>query len=604
MAGFLSPATREQIRAASDIVDIIGSYVPLKKNGANFTALCPFHKEKSPSFNVNPHKQIFHCFGCHKGGDVFTFVKDYENIGFMDAVRRLAERAKIPLEFENTPGAQESRHLKDQLLDIHEQLTTRWQNCLANEAAGQLARDYLAKRGVSADAIKLFRIGAAPELWDDTVNWAKGKNFPIEIVEKAGLIIKKEETGRHYDRFRGRLMFPICDEQGRVVGFSGRVLSGDEKTAKYVNSPETPIFTKSKIFFGLDKSKRAILDAGFAIICEGQLDLIACFTNGVQNIVAPQGTAFTESHARIIKRYANEVVLCFDSDNAGQNAIVRSLDHLLASGLAVRVAVVPSPHDPDSFIKANGGGAFNDIIKNAAGFFDYYLNRLCATNEINSDKGRLVILKSMAEAVHKTGNSVLVDTYAQKTALRLGVAVESVRAEFSKFKVQGSEFRVQEPDADETLNPEPERLNPPSPLELHLLKLLLLHDELVVTAVPNLDVNWILHPHIRQIVDLRFAAHEHETWHNLAEFLDSCESAEQRNFITEAVTEDRKIPNPETQLADMALKLRNQFLDRQIGALTQKISQPQITDDERVALLREQMQLKEQKRAPLSTLEK
>ena len=603
MAGFLSPATREQIRAASDIVDIIGAYVPLKKNGANFTALCPFHKEKSPSFNVNPHKQIFHCFGCHKGGDVFTFVKDYENIGFMDAVRRLAERAKIPLEFENTPGAQESRHLKDQLLDIHEQLTTRWQNCLANEAAGQLARDYLAKRGVSADAIKLFRIGAAPELWDDTVNWAKGKSFPIETVEKAGLIIKKEETGRHYDRFRGRLMFPICDEQGRVVGFSGRVLSGDEKTAKYVNSPETPIFTKSKIFFGLDKSKRAILDAGFAIICEGQLDLIACFTNGVQNIVAPQGTAFTESHARIIKRYANEVVLCFDSDNAGQNAIVRSLDHLLASGLAVRVAVVPSPHDPDSFIKSNGGAAFNELIKNAAGFFDYYLNRLCATNEINSDKGRLVILKSMAESVHKTGNSVLVDTYAQKTALRLGVPPESVRAEFKKNPAPHNAPRAREEESFESTEPEVE-IAPPSLIELHLLKLLLLHDELVANALPNLDVNWILHPHIRQIVDLRFAAQEHETWHNLAEFLDSCESAEQRNFITEAVAEDRKIPNPETQLADMTLKLRNQFLDRQIGALTQKISQPQIGDEEKVTLLREQMQLKEQKRAPLSPLEK
>src|SRR5665213_3563184 len=377
MAGFLSPATREQIRAASDIVDVIGSYLPLKRAGANFTALCPFHKEKTPSFNVNPHKQIFHCFGCHKGGDVFTFVKEYENIGFMDAVRRLAERAKIPLEFENTPGAQESRHLKDQLLEIHDQLATRWQNCLANEAAGQLARDYLVQRGVSADAIKLFRIGAAPESWDDTVNWARSKKFDLDTVEKAGLIIRKGsapvpgaavdapstanandeasfathegarapldqkfETRNFYDRFRGRLMFPICDEQGRVVGFSGRVLAGDEQTAKYVNSPETPIFTKSKIFFGLDKSKRAILDAGFAIICEGQLDLIACFMNGVQNIVAPQGTAFTEQHARILKRYANEVVLCFDSDNAGQNAIVRSLDHLLASGLAVRVAVV------------------------------------------------------------------------------------------------------------------------------------------------------------------------------------------------------------------------------------------------------------------------
>jgi DNA primase len=625
MAGFLSPATREQIRAASDIVDVIGAYLPLKRAGANFTALCPFHKEKSPSFNVNPQKQIFHCFGCHKGGDVFTFVKEYENIGFMDAVRRLAERAKIPLEFENTPGAQESRHLKDQLLEIHDQLATRWQNCLANEAAGQLARDYLAKRGVSAEAIKLFRIGAAPELWDDTVNWARSKKFDLATVEKAGLIIGKELDAppttssdeenpqsairnpqsaiRYYDRFRGRLMFPICDEQGRVIGFSGRVLSGDEKTAKYVNSPETPIFTKSKIFFGLDKSKRAIADAGFAIICEGQLDLIACFMNGVQNIVAPQGTAFTEQHARMLKRYADEVVLCFDSDNAGQNAAVRALDHLLASGLAVRVAVVPAPHDPDSFIKANGGAAFQQLIAGAEGFFDYYLNRLCATNEITSDKGRLAILRAMAEAVHKTGNGVLIDTYAQKTALRLGVAAEAVRAEFKKNSAPPAVPRAGEEESFEDAAPETEAA-PPSPLELHLLKLLLLHDELVATAALNLEANWISHPQIRQLVDLRLAAQEHETWHSLTEFLDSCESSEQRSLITEAVAADRKIPNPEIQLADMTLKLRNQFLDRQIGALTQKISQPDLADDERVALLREQLKLKEQKRSPLAPLEK
>src|SRR5471030_1827340 len=431
MAG-ISPATLERIRAASDIVDVIGAYVPLKKAGANFTALCPFHKEKSPSFNVNPHKQIFHCFGCHKGGDVFTFVKDYENIGFVDAVRRLADRAKIPLEFDNNPAEQLTRHLKDQLLDIHEKITQRWQNCLHNEAAGQMARDYLAKRGVSTDAIKLFRLGAAPELWDDTVNWAKGKNYPVELVAQAGLIIHKEETGNYYDRFRGRLMFPICDEQGRVIGFSGRVLSGDEKTAKYVNSPETPIFTKSKIFFGLDKSKRAIFDAQSAIVCEGQLDLIACFTAGVQNVVAPQGTAFTDQHARILKRYVDEVVLCFDSDEAGQNAAVRSLDHLLASGLAVRVAVVPAPHDPDSFIKNFGGEKFRELIQSASGFFDYYLNRLCATNEITTDKGRNIILRDMAEAVRKTDSAALVDKYAQKTALRLGVSPEAVRAEFKK----------------------------------------------------------------------------------------------------------------------------------------------------------------------------
>ena len=192
MAG-ISPATLERIRAASDIVDVIGAYLPLKKAGANFTALCPFHKEKTPSFNVNPHRQIFHCFGCHKGGDVFTFVKEYENIGFVDAVRRLAERAKIPLEFDSRPGEQQSRHLKDQLLQIHDQIATRWQNCLANEAAGQLARDYLAKRGVSADAVKLFRLGAAPDLWDDTVNWARSKHYDLATVEKAGLIICKDD---------------------------------------------------------------------------------------------------------------------------------------------------------------------------------------------------------------------------------------------------------------------------------------------------------------------------------------------------------------------------------------------------------------------------
>src|SRR6266853_1459910 len=193
MAGFFSTATLEQIRAASDIVDVIGSYLPLKRAGANFVALCPFHREKSPSFNVNPHLQIFKCFGCHKGGDVFTFVKEYESLDFPEAVRRLAERAKIPLETSPTPGQQLTRHLKDSLLQINEQIAQRWQNALASEASGELGRQYLAKRGVSADAIKLFRIGAAPELWDDTVNWAKSKDHDLPLVEKGGLILRREQ---------------------------------------------------------------------------------------------------------------------------------------------------------------------------------------------------------------------------------------------------------------------------------------------------------------------------------------------------------------------------------------------------------------------------
>ena len=370
MAGLIPPHLLEQIRAANDIVDVIGSYLPLKRAGANFRALCPFHREKTPSFNVNPHHQIFKCFGCGKGGDVFTFVREYENLEFMDAVRRLAERASIPLEFESNPAAQQQKHIKEVLWNIHEQITQRWQAALANDASGQVARDYLAKRGVSDDAVKLFRLGAAPESWDDTVNWAKSKGHDLALVEQAGLIIRKEGTDRYYDRFRGRLIFPICDEQSRVIGFSGRILSGDEKTAKYVNSPETSIFTKGKVFFGLDKSKRPLLDAESAIICEGQLDLIACYMAGVQNVVSPQGTALTPDHARILKRYVEEVVLCFDADNAGQNAATRSLDPLLAAGLAIRVASIPNGKDPDDFIKTNGGEAFREILNKAEGFFD------------------------------------------------------------------------------------------------------------------------------------------------------------------------------------------------------------------------------------------
>lgn len=618
MAGLFSDNTLEQIRAASDIVDVIGGYLPLKRAGANFTALCPFHKEKTPSFNVNPHKQIFHCFGCHKGGDVFTFVKEYENIGFVDAVRRLAERAKIPLELEQNPAAQESRHLKDQLLEIHEQLTQRWQNCLANEAAGQVARDYLAQRGVSAEAIKLFRLGAAPEAWDDTVNWAKNKGHDLAVVEKAGLILKKEGGDRPYDRFRGRLMFPICDEQGRVIGFSGRVLAGDEKTAKYVNSPETPIFTKSKVFFGLDKSKRAILDAGFAIVCEGQLDLIACFMAGVQNLVAPQGTAFTDQHARIMKRYVDEVVLCFDSDEAGQNAAVRSLDSLLASGMAVRVAVVPSPHDPDSFIKANGGEAFQQLIAKAEGFFDYYLNRLCRQHDITGDKGRITVLREMAEAVCKTGNTVLVDKHAQKTALRLGVSPDATRNEFAK--VPQSQVPAEQGAQDAADRSSHEGIAAQiaglrdKKEEFQFLKLLLESDTFVVWLSNTMSSAWLVNPIAKEIFDRRMQLHRSNQWGGITKFLN--EVGDFQPIITKILTGElvergadgtRFTPRKgsdfsETQILDIVRRLRDQYLDRQLTSLSMRISHPETSDDQKLELLREQQELKQLKRQPLTPL--
>lgn len=595
MPGLFSPATLEQIRAANDIVDVIGASLPLKRAGANFVTLCPFHKEKTPSFNVNPQRQIFHCFGCHKGGDVFAFVQEYENITFPEAVRRLAERARIPLEFEQDIGRQQRRFLKETLLQIHEAITQRWQAALANDAAGQTAREYLKKRGVPDEAAKLFRLGCAPDAWDDTVNWAKSKGYELAVVEQAGLILRKEGNDHFYDRFRGRLIFPICDEQGRVIGFSGRVLGGDGNTAKYVNSPETPIFTKGRVFFGLDKTKRAILDAGRAVVCEGQLDLIACYLAGIQNVVAPQGTALTAEHARILKRYADEVVLCFDSDIAGRNAAIRSLDDLLASGLAIRVAVVPAPHDPDSYIKESGGDAFRKLIDRAEGFFDFYLNHLSAANDAGADKGRRAIVRSMAEALHKAGSAVLTDTYAQKIAQRLGVTAEAVRTELRSARMPPKAG----PAETEETAAAPEAAAPPSAQESWLLKLLLIDDELLDWADAHLDLNWVRHPVVRRIISLRLTRNSDGHRPRVTNVLTEIEDPVARSLVTGAVSEPRPIPNRPQQLADIAKRLRDQFIDRQLATLAQRLSRPDLADAERNGLLKEQQELRQLKRTAL-----
>lgn len=607
--GLIPPHLLEQIRAANDIVDVIGAYLPLKRAGTNFRALCPFHREKSPSFNVNPHHQIFKCFGCGKGGDVFTFVREYENVEFMDAVRRLAERASIPLEFDNNPALQQQKHIKEVLWNIHEQITVRWQNALANEAGGQIARDYLAKRGVTSEAIKLFRLGAAPESWDDTVNWAKSKGHDLAVMEQAGLVVKKEGSDRPYDRFRGRLIFPICDEQGRVIAFSGRILSGDEKQAKYVNSPETPIFTKGKVFFGIDKSKRPMLDAESAIICEGQLDLMACYMAGVQNVVAPQGTALTPDHARILKRYVEEVVLCFDADHAGQNAATRSLDPLLAAGLAIRVATIPNGKDPDDFIKQHGGEAFREIIEQAEGFFDWFLKRLCLTNDPRSDKGRVAVLREFGEALIKTRNAVLIDTHAQKAALRLGVSVDSVRAEFKKTKPPAPPRSERDEDFDRMAE-EAEAgaaataadevpSAPPTVRELQLLKLLLAHCDHRVVAATHLNFQWLTNTAVQRIAQRCLKDVEEDLPGGAALLHEFQFDPAAQALVNTALADHHVIPQPEKQIVDVLTNLRNDFLAAELQRLTRELAHPDMTDAQREELLHRQQQLRVQKQQPL-----
>lgn len=612
----IPPHVREQIRAANDIVEVVGSYVPLRRAGGNFVALCPFHKEKSPSFNVSPSRQAFHCFGCQKGGDVFRFVQDYENLTFVEAAKRLADRAGIRLEFTESPGQREEMAVKERLRELHEQITQRWQQALATDANGEIAREYLAGRGVSTEAVRIFRLGYAPDAWDDTVNWARTKGWDLPLVEQAGLIIARDPqdpSRGHYDRFRGRLMFPIADEQGRVVGFSGRVLKGDEKTAKYVNSPETPIFTKSRVLYGLDKTKRPILDAGSAIICEGQLDLIACFMAGVQNVVAPQGTALTGEHLRILRRYGQEVVLCFDSDSAGQKAAARVLDDLLASGLAVRVITMPAPHDPDSYIKEHGPEAFRHLASTAKDFFEFYLDFLCHQNDVGTDRGRLAVLDAMASALTKAGSDVLTDRYAQRTAMalaaagRVALSPDAVRSEFRKRSARQkpaappSAARSAEPLDDAVgATPAAPPEDPPPTSEAWLLKLLFLNDEYAGWLSLHLDGQWLKHSGVREIIRRRVQSQRDGTWQSPASFLGELEEDDLRGLASAAMSDTRPIPNPEQQLADVVLRLRNAWIDGQIAQLTLQADRPELSDAERLALMRQGMDLRAKRREPLS----
>ena len=597
MAGTFGGELKERIREANDIVDVINGYFPLKRAGANFMALCPFHREKTPSFNVNPAKQIFHCFGCHKGGDVFTFVQEYENLSFMEAAKRLAERARIPWEWERGAGDPEQGSKKERLYKIHQELTRRWHELLLNDEQGKPGRDYLSKRGISDLAVEQFQIGFAPERWDDTLNWARSKGYEEAFLEQTGLVTRKEGSQHFYDRFRKRLMFPIADPYGRVIAFSGRVIDDSERGGKYVNSPETLVFKQSQVLFGLDKARRAASEAGMMVVCEGQLDTIACHVNGIKNVVAPQGTALTAQHARVLKRHVPEVVLCFDSDGAGQKAIQRSFDDLLAAGVAVRVATLPRPHDPDSYIREEGTEAFQRLIHEGAGYFDYLLEFLSAQHDRGSDSGRRAIVQTMSASVNLTGDAVLIDTYAQKTSQVLGVSVDAVRREFSKGKPSPAVETFEPEEADRV----EEEIPRPSALEFWLLKLIVgtCEESLLEWLFQHLDMDWVRHRSVKQALIFRLdRLVEHQAF-DVPELLASFSNGEATSLVTEAAAEQRSIPNPQEQLSDIVLRLRNLHIDEELRRLAQA---PGEAGEDEMVQAAQMLDLQRLKRQPLEML--
>jgi DNA primase len=564
----------DQVRQANDIVEVINGYFPLKRRGANFLALCPFHKEKTPSFNVHPGKQIYHCFGCGAGGDVFGFVMKYENLPFMDAVRRLAERGGVHLEVTQAPGTP-TRDEKDALFKLHEAVTLFFHHNLLTEKSAEPGRAYLKKRQIPVEVIKRWRLGYAPDAWDGLIQWARGKGFKLGLLADAGLVVPREGSDGFYDRFRGRMMIPIADDQGRVVAFSGRILTDAKDQPKYVNSPETAIFQKGRILFALDRARQAIQDAQHVIVCEGQLDTIACHEAGFSNVVAPQGTAFTEQHARMLKRFTDEVVLMFDGDEAGQNAAVRNAEPLWELGVIVRVALLPGKHDPDSFLKEEGAEKLRALLGGAPSFFDFLLDRLSRQHDARTDRGKRQIAEEMVPWLCRLRDPIQQARFAEMTAKRLGVREEAVRQAMRNSQRHG----YRQPDA--ATPEEAESIQRPAgpPSEQTLLQVMLADERITDIVAERLDHGWLSGSVAADLVVRVLDLHGRGAWNGAPSLLNTVDQASQR-LLSELLLKPSPKGDGLLVAAECLATLERHGLEQEMQAVRKQLGAAGLTAEE------------------------
>lgn len=405
----------EEIRSSINILDLISEFVQLKKRGRNHIGLCPFHQEKTPSFTVSEEKQIYKCFGCQAGGNVYQFLMNYENISFIEAVQELAKRAGIPLDFEENQNKGEQSE-NEILLDINTLAAKFYLNNLINEPRGEIARNYFARRNVKLATQRAFGLGYALNDWDNFLSYAQRNNINLEKARLLGLIEKKD-SGGYYDKFRDRIIFPIFSPNGRVIAFGGRVLDTTQPAAKYLNSPENPVYTKRKVLYGLYHSKDDIRKLDKAILVEGYIDLISLFQSGIKNVVASCGTALTEEQVLILSRYTKKILVFYDSDSAGIKASLRSIELLVKKDFDVKIAELPEGEDPDSFVTKFGKTAIEEVMKRALNFLEYQSlqyekqgmfadpvrqteavrNLIRSASFVNDDLKRSLLLKSIAK---------------------------------------------------------------------------------------------------------------------------------------------------------------------------------------------------------------
>jgi DNA primase len=433
----------DEVRGAADIVKVVSEYVKLRKAGANFMGLCPFHQEKTPSFAVHPAKQIFHCFGCGVGGDVFKFVMMIDNLTFPEALRRLAEKVGVTLSDTFGDAAYDANaRVRADLYKMHEAAAKFFAGQLSGTGEGRVARAYLEDRGLTDEAVGRFRLGYAPADGQALTRHLTGAGYESELLEKSGLVGHDAERNRRYDRFRRRIIFPIANDSGKVVAFAGRAL-GDEQP-KYLNSPETPIYTKGRVLYHLDQAAPAIRKLDYTILVEGYMDCIAVAASGIENVVASCGTSLTEGQIRLLARYSRRVVVNYDPDSAGVAATERSLALLLEGGFEAKVLALPGGLDPDSFIRKQGDARYRELLARAPGYIDYLTDRAIATHNINTPEGKVGAANSVLPHLARVPNPMLRAELASRLAERLHLDQRLLREELRRVAGSArSEMRIQ-----------------------------------------------------------------------------------------------------------------------------------------------------------------
>ena len=590
MAGVFSPQLLEEIRARVDIVDLVGQFVNLKRAGENWKGLCPFHAEKTPSFMVHPKKGIFHCFGCGVGGDAFGFLMRQDRLQFPEAVRVLAERAGVALPTERRTEVDGQR---EALFKTMAQASEFYQDALWNRPEGEGARRYLDSRGIAPEMARRFVLGYAPEGWDHLLGFMKGRGVTEEQLVQVGLVLPRQTGSGFYDRFRGRLLFPIKDGQGRVVAFGGRAMGTEDP--KYLNSPETPLYVKGQTLYALDLAKPQIRERNRALVVEGYVDCLMAHQHGFTECVAALGTAFTASQLGLLRRSCDEVITFFDADAAGKKATQR-VEELLEPGtqglawavnrtgtfgdgsaLRLKVALLPSGHDPDSFLRKEGAQAFAQRIAESRSLLAYAVETAITEENATSTRGKATAFARVALILAKVADSQEATELARDAALKLGV--DPTQLWFEAQRLQGA-LRKPAP----ATAPAPAGVNLPA-AERDLVSLLVQNGEARAALLPILEEEDLSHPGLRSVMGALKAAPQESP----EALMPHLPGETERGLLAALLVEERTWPEQAPLIAEYQKRAEIRRRTRQIRQVTQAIAQAQASGDPALPTLEAQL---------------